>query len=54
MEPRIRAGLIGGGGAAIATFFLSLVFLCFSGPLIAILGGMKRILADMDNRCQIG
>ena len=41
MEPRMRAGLIGGGGAAVATFFLSLIFVCASGPLIAILGGFN-------------
>ena len=41
MEPRMRAGLIGGGGAAIATFFLSLIFICFTGPVIAILGGFN-------------
>lgn len=41
MEPRLRAGLIAGGGAAAATFLFSLIFICATGPLIAALGGFN-------------
>jgi hypothetical protein len=42
MEPRLRAGLLAGAGAAIATLLLSLaLFWWFVGPLVAILVGVN-------------
>ncbi len=42
MEPRLRAGLIAGAGAAVATLLLSLaLFWWFVGPLVAIIVGVN-------------
>jgi hypothetical protein len=39
MDPRLRAGLISGSGAAVAVFLTSFVCFCLSGPFIAAIAG---------------
>jgi hypothetical protein len=41
MEPRMRAGMIAGAGAAVAAFFLSFVVFCLGGLLVAIISGLS-------------
>src|SRR6185437_1451222 len=41
MDSRVRAGLFAGVGAAVATFLLSFLLFCFSGPFIAAIGGLN-------------
>lgn len=41
MEPRMRAGVIAGAGAAVAAFFLSFVVFCLGGLLVAVISGLS-------------
>lgn len=40
-EPRMRAGVIAGAGAAVAAFFLSFVVFCLGGLLVAVISGLS-------------
>jgi hypothetical protein len=41
MDSRVRAGLFAGAGAAVATFLLSFILFCLTGPFIAAIGGLN-------------
>lgn len=41
MEPRMRIGLIAGGGAALATLLLTIAGTGICGPILAIIGGLS-------------
>ncbi len=57
MDSRVRAGLFAGLGAAVATFLLSFVMLCLSGPLVAVIAGFNagmQAVRDPRNANQAG